>query len=134
MTLHELATNAAKYGALSMPGGRIDVSWWRLDPAGGGLRLRWDEQGGPPIPAPPEHRGFGSTLIEATVRGQLGGGAAFAWRPKGLLCEIDVAADRLEGSTPGPAGAAPAGTPDAPRAATPAPAPGGTVAATPGRL
>ncbi|MBL6079968.1 hypothetical protein JMJ56_18260 [Belnapia sp. T18] len=59
MVLHELATNAAKYGALSVPGGRLEVSW-RRDPPAGPLRLRWQEHDGPPAP----RRGFGSTLIE----------------------------------------------------------------------
>ena len=78
MVAHELATNAAKHGALSRPGGRVAVSW-RL--AGGALRLRWEESGGPEVAGPPARRGFGSRMIEANIRGQLGGAVSAAWDP-----------------------------------------------------
>lgn len=94
MALHELATNAAKYGALSAPGGRVEVSW-RLDSESGNLLLRWAEHDGPPILAPPERRGFGSTLVETVVRGQLGGRAELRWEPSGLICDIEISADKL---------------------------------------
>lgn len=93
VVLHELATNAAKYGALSAPEGRLDLEW-SIQP-GGGLRLVWTESGGPLLAGPPERRGFGSRLIEATVRGQLGGTVMPYWDPVGLRCEVTVAADRL---------------------------------------
>jgi CheY-like chemotaxis protein len=94
MVLHELATNAAKYGALSVPGGRLDVSWRRNEP-GEGLRLFWEERDGPALLVPPERRGFGSTLIEATMRVQLGGRVEKDWAAEGLRCEVTVAADRI---------------------------------------
>ncbi|HEX3218939.1 MAG TPA: sensor histidine kinase, partial [Candidatus Limnocylindria bacterium] len=72
MAIHELATNAAKYGALSVPGGRVAISWSR-DPKEGGLVLVWRERGGPPVTAPPERRGFGTSLIQSTVVRQLQG-------------------------------------------------------------
>jgi PAS domain S-box-containing protein len=89
MALHELATNATKHGALSAPGGRVSLSW-AVDRASGELRLRWAERGGPPVAAPPERRGFGSRVLEATVRGQLGGRVSRAWEPAGLVCDIEV--------------------------------------------
>ena len=93
MFLHELATNAAKYGALSQPGGVVAVSW-DLDPATalphGQLRLNWVERGGPPIVTPPATTGFGSTVIRSTVRGQLEGQIVKTWPPGGLHCEVVV--------------------------------------------
>jgi signal transduction histidine kinase len=95
MVLHELTTNAAKYGALSVPGGRVEVTW-RADPRpDGALRLRWVERDGPPLLVPPDRRGFGSTLISAIVRGQLGGQAELDWRREGLRCEVTIAGHRL---------------------------------------
>ena len=89
MALHELATNAAKYGSLSVPDGKLELSW-REDRPAARLRLRWEEVGGPPVPGPPERRGFGSRVLEATVRDQLRGEVAIAWAPAGLVCEIDI--------------------------------------------
>ncbi len=88
MSLHELATNATKYGALSAPQGRLAVSWW-VDAEAGRLRLHWAETGGPPVVAP-THRGFGSRVVEATVRDQLGGSVTRAWTPQGLACTLEV--------------------------------------------
>jgi two-component sensor histidine kinase len=62
MTLHELATNATKYGALSVAGGSVRLEW-RADVAAGLFRLRWQDREGPAIAAPPERRGFGSRVI-----------------------------------------------------------------------
>jgi PAS domain S-box-containing protein len=84
VVLHELATNASKYGALSDMKGQIRLTWSHA--ADGQLALRWSEFGGPSVTAP-ERRGFGSRLIEGTI-GQLGGQACFDWRSEGLVCEI----------------------------------------------
>ncbi|MGE3292270.1 MAG: MASE1 domain-containing protein, partial [Geminicoccaceae bacterium] len=92
LCLHELATNAAKYGALSTSGGRVDVRWGLQ---GHSFLLVWTETGGPRIGAPPERSGFGSRLLEAAARGQLGGEAALEWRETGLVCRLRIAADRL---------------------------------------
>jgi two-component sensor histidine kinase len=89
VVLHELATNAAKHGALSSPGGRVRLSW-RIEDEVGLLRLRWAESGGPPVAGPPVRRGFGSKAIDATVRAQLGCKAAFAWSPSGLCVDLDL--------------------------------------------
>ena len=96
MALHELATNAAKYGSLSVPDGTLALSW-REDPPGARLRLRWEESGGPPVAGPPQRRGFGSRVIESTVRDQLRGEVSFAWAPGGLVCEIDIPLHRPSG-------------------------------------
>jgi PAS domain S-box-containing protein len=87
MILHELATNARKYGAFSTDAGHVAIEW-SLRPDGR-LRLAWTETGGPPTVAP-AHRGFGSRLIHDLAR-QLGGEARFHWRPEGLDVEIVVA-------------------------------------------
>lgn len=86
MVFHELATNAAKHGALSVPEGRVSVTW-RVDEAAGLLRIRWSETGGP-VPSLPKHRGVGSRVIEATINGQLGGAVERRWPEQGLVCEI----------------------------------------------
>jgi PAS domain S-box-containing protein len=87
VTLHELATNAAKYGALSVSGGHVQVEWSR-EP-NGRLVLRWTEKDGPPV-KPPTRKGFGTRAIEAMIRGQLKGELRFDWRAAGLVCEISI--------------------------------------------
>jgi two-component sensor histidine kinase len=85
MILHELATNAAKYGALSAEDGRVEIAW-RTEP-GGGLRLTWREHDGPPPPQALATTGFGSRLITELSR-QLGGEATREWTPTGLAFEL----------------------------------------------
>jgi len=89
LALHELATNAARYGALSAPGGLITLTW-EIDRQAGALRLAWAEAGGPPIAAPPSHRGFGTRVVDATIREQLGGTVARSWNTTGLTCDITL--------------------------------------------
>jgi two-component sensor histidine kinase len=86
VTLHELATNAAKYGALSSADGRVDLEWSHA--ADGRLGLRWTETGGPAVHAP-TRQGFGGRII-AQMIGQLDGNARFDWRDEGLVCEINL--------------------------------------------
>jgi PAS domain S-box-containing protein len=86
VVVHELATNASKYGALSNAKGRIRLTWSRS--ADGQLVLHWIESGGPKVNAP-ERQGFGSRLIEGTIS-QLGGKVRFDWGAEGLICEIAV--------------------------------------------
>ncbi len=88
VALHELATNAAKYGALSLAEGRVDLRWTRT--ADGRLDLRWTEAGGPSVQTPSRH-GFGGRIIQQMI-GQLKGEARFDWRPEGLVCEISLPA------------------------------------------
>ncbi len=95
MAVHELATNAVKHGALSVPEGRVAVSWHLTGHvtghvADGALRLRWAETGGPPVAAPAARRGFGSRVLEATVRDQLGGALTLDWAASGLVCDITM--------------------------------------------
>jgi PAS domain S-box-containing protein len=85
--VHELATNAAKYGALSIPAGRVEVSWTVSDDV---VRFVWAERGGPLVAAPPVRRGFGTRLIEATLRHQLGGEVSYDWAPSGLTATLTV--------------------------------------------
>ncbi|MBL6457236.1 PAS domain-containing protein [Belnapia sp. T6] len=94
MAVHELATNAVKYGALSVPMGRLAVTWRVEGGLQGWLRLRWAEMGGPPVAAPPERRGFGSRVLEGTMRGQLGGTVTLNWQPAGLGCEMEIPLSR----------------------------------------
>jgi two-component sensor histidine kinase len=87
MTLHELATNAAKYGALSVPDGHLHVEWSLIE--NNQVVLRWTETGGPPV-EPPTREGFGTQLMKAMVGSQLQGRMTFDWRAEGLACEISV--------------------------------------------
>ncbi len=87
LMLHELATNAAKYGALSAAGGRLSVEWTVDRRPHHLLRLRWTETGGPPV-RPPRRRGFGTALIERSIAHELDGSANFDYRPEGLVCEL----------------------------------------------
>ncbi|WP_176695846.1 HWE histidine kinase domain-containing protein [Phenylobacterium immobile] len=85
MALHELATNAAKYGALSAPGGRIDIGW--TDSDGDRVVIRWRESGGPAV-VRPTRRGLGASMLQRALSGPIGGGTTFDWRPEGLVCEL----------------------------------------------
>ncbi len=91
--LHELATNAAKHGALSRPEGRVDLRL-SAEADGGALSIAWAESGGPPLPeGPPARRGFGTRLLERALAQDLGPGSAVRLRfePAGLRAEIRVA-------------------------------------------
>lgn len=85
MALHELTTNATKYGALSVPDGRVIIRWSLNDD--NAVKLQWREVGGPKVSAP-ARRGFGSRLIERSFASENGGRADLRFEPDGLLCEI----------------------------------------------
>lgn len=88
MALHELATNASKYGALSNEEGRVDLSWRLYTSAGAPtLDLVWRESGGPPV-TPPKRRGFGSRLLAQGIRSELNGSAELSFAPDGVACRI----------------------------------------------
>jgi two-component sensor histidine kinase len=88
MIVHEIATNAAKYGALSNDNGNVALDWELIeDNAKRKLRMIWTETGGPPVTAPVQ-RGFGSRLIERSARDQLGGEATVDFLPRGVVCTI----------------------------------------------
>ncbi len=86
MTLHELATNAAKYGALAVPDGQVELKW--SHDADGRLHLRWTESSGPKV-REPTHKGFGGRIIEQMIA-QRSGKTHFDWRADGLVCEITL--------------------------------------------
>jgi PAS domain S-box-containing protein len=86
LAVHELATNAIKYGALSGPSGTVDVTW---EAHGGQLELKWIERGGPPSQLTVQ-AGFGMRVIKASVEAQLSGTVEFDWQPEGLQCRIRV--------------------------------------------
>jgi two-component sensor histidine kinase len=87
MMLHELTTNAVKYGALSVSSGRVRIAW--SEAADGKLLLRWTEIGGPAV-QPPTRQGFGTRVLDRAVRGQMKWEMRFDWRAEGLACEIEV--------------------------------------------
>lgn len=88
LALHELATNAAKHGALSVDGGRVSVRW-KVERPSGWLHLAWKEQGGPAVVAP-RQAGFGSRLLEQSLVAQTSGRLDLDWRPGGLVCELSI--------------------------------------------
>jgi PAS domain S-box-containing protein len=94
LVLHELATNSAKYGALAVPEGRVAIRW---SVESGVLILHWEEAGGPPVIAPHSH-GFGTKIINASIKGQVGGNVAWDWHVSGLHCTLQIP---LGGEAPG---------------------------------
>jgi two-component sensor histidine kinase len=86
VTVHELATNAAKYGALSTSDGKVEIAWELK--TGGVLLFRWLESGGPPV-RPPERQGFGTRVV-ATMIAQLLGHVEYDWQSSGLVCQITL--------------------------------------------
>jgi PAS domain S-box-containing protein len=109
MAFHELATNAAKHGALSAPGGLVRLSWGATDTDAEGARwheVLWEESGGPPVAGAPARHGFGTRLLERGLAAQIGGAVALDFSPSGLRCRIRLPADHGQGATEGaPAGA-----------------------------
>ncbi|HLF09839.1 MAG TPA: sensor histidine kinase [Gammaproteobacteria bacterium] len=86
--LHELATNAAKYGALSVPEGRVSIAWrWLSEANGNGVEFDWVESGGPAV-EPPAHRGFGSMVIEHNLARGLDTKVDLAFRAEGVQCKV----------------------------------------------
>ncbi len=86
LAMHELSTNAVKYGAWSNERGRVAIDW---SVAGDRLQLEWREQGGPPV-VTPDRRGFGSRLIERGLAGELGGKVTLYFEPEGLRCTVEA--------------------------------------------
>ncbi len=97
LAFHELATNAAKYGSLSVPGGRVEVTWTveRAGPRGPRMvEVAWRERGGPPV-RPPERRGFGSRLLERGVAREFGSEVRLLFLPEGLECQMRLPLVRM---------------------------------------
>lgn len=90
MALHELATNAAKYGALTTEDGQVDIIWQLVgDGKDRRLSLRWMESGGPPV-IPPTRKGFGSRMVQRVLAAELGGKVGVAYETSGVVCTIDA--------------------------------------------
>ncbi len=96
LALHELSTNAFKYGALSVEEGRVAIQWALAE---GALRLDWKESGGPAV-AQPRARGFGSRLIERGLEADLGGRAELIFEPDGLRCVVHASLEAIQGQEP----------------------------------
>lgn len=88
MVLHELFTNALKYGGLSVNNGKVALQWSLAD-EGRRFELLWRESGGPPV-SEPEHKGFGSVLLERSLQGELDGQVDLRFLPSGLVCSISA--------------------------------------------
>jgi len=98
MVLHELATNAAKYGALSNGHGRVSARW-RLSSrglAGGTLVIEWKESGGPPVVAPTAS-GYGTSVIRDLIPYELGGTVQYEFAGDGIRCKLEIPARWLSG-------------------------------------
>ena len=87
MALHELATNAAKYGALSVPTGRVSVQWSVTGDEPRRLTLRWEEVGGPPV-VPPSRTGFGTRLVQRSLAAELEGEVRLSYEVRGVTCSV----------------------------------------------
>jgi PAS domain S-box-containing protein len=94
LALHELATNAAKYGALSTETGTLSVAWRAQ---GDALVLDWTETGGPPA-AEPARLGFGLTIVRSSIEAQFRGGVSYDWQPEGLRCRLSIPAAQIAAS------------------------------------
>lgn len=105
LAIHELATNAAKYGAFSIPSGRLHVLWRIVDDAG--LELVWSESGGPVVTTP-KHRGFGSTLIERALALETGGQSSLDFQSAGVVCTVRLPLTALHTVAKASSDAAPA--------------------------
>jgi two-component sensor histidine kinase len=107
MVLHELATNAAKYGALSTKKGRVSVHWrWgQSDTRSAAVLLRWQEKGGPPVKGSAA-AGYGTSVIRDLIPYELGGSVDLAFADEGVRCSIEIPARWVGGVAPGAAEAA----------------------------
>ncbi len=95
LALHELATNATKYGALSVPSGRVAMTWrWVPQDSNGAIEITWSESGGPCVAAP-DGRGFGSLVIERNLARSLDAHVDLSFRPDGVQCRMLIPADNL---------------------------------------
>ena len=103
LALHELATNAAKYGALSTEAGKLRLVWSIGKDA---LELEWEETGGPPA-RPPSSLGFGLSIVRSSIEAQFRGGVEYDWRPEGLRCRLVIPRAQIVNPEPTPLTAAP---------------------------
>lgn len=89
MVLHELTTNAAKYGALSTSTGNVEIAWEISNEAAPQLTFRWTERGGPHV-TPPTRKGFGTHLIERSLSAEIGGDVEIVYDPMGVICAMRI--------------------------------------------
>jgi PAS domain S-box-containing protein len=102
LAIHELATNAIKYGALSVPDGKVNLSWWRNPvPEGDRVEIVWKETGGPQC-SPPEQSGFGSRVIKFAASREKSGEVMLDYPPEGLFCRISFVKAPDSPATAGP--------------------------------
>ena len=94
MVIHELSTNALKYGALSVPDGRVSISW-SVDDESHRFKLTWKESGGP-LMIEPKQKSFGSRFIEQALPGQLQGEARLIFEPTGIVCDVNIPVSSLQ--------------------------------------
>jgi two-component sensor histidine kinase len=94
MVIHELCTNALKYGALSVPEGRVSITW-SVDADTERFNLEWKESGGPAV-TEPKQKNFGSRFIEQALPGQLHGEARLIFDPVGLVCHVNIPVTSLQ--------------------------------------
>lgn len=94
MVIHELCTNALKYGALSTPDGRVSITW-SVDPLAERFKLEWVETGGPHVEEPMK-KNFGSRFIEQALPGQMHGEARLIFNPSGLSCDVNIPIKSLQ--------------------------------------
>jgi two-component sensor histidine kinase/DNA-binding response OmpR family regulator len=107
LAVHELATNAAKYGALSAEHGKLSVVWSVGETA---LELEWKETGGPPAAAP-SSLGFGLSIVRSSIEAQFRGGVVYDWRPEGLRCRLSIPRAQIVNPEPAAEAAQPAPKP-----------------------
>jgi PAS domain S-box-containing protein len=106
VALHELAVNAKKFGALSVPRGRVTITWRRLPkPEGDSVELRWEERNGPVVSAP-THRQFGTMIIERHLPHAIHGTVQLSFPPEGVVCDVHIPPAQLVGFTERAAGKA----------------------------
>lgn len=94
LAIHELATNAAKYGALSNPAGRVSISWRHMTPDNDGIEISWSEKGGPAVISP-DRAGFGMLVIERNLARALDAEVSLSFPPEGAHCRIVVPAENF---------------------------------------
>ena len=98
LAIHELATNAMKYGALAVPGGRVSIAWTSEDQE---FVFTWHESGGPPVSAP-SSVSFGSRLISRVLQDDFGGAVEVSYEPAGLVCRLTAPLENLANSLNSP--------------------------------
>jgi two-component sensor histidine kinase len=96
MTIHELGTNAIKYGALSKLGGRVDISWQGAVDNSSSFQFIWEEKNGPVV-TKPSRIGFGSRLMNRIIEGDFGGEVELNYEPSGLFCRVTAPMRNLDG-------------------------------------